>query len=385
MATTNEYLNQLKKDKQNLVDNLNDKGVTASNTETFTSLVPKVLDIQSSSSAEYPLNEDMEWAKQICIDDIQEGYTYKVLEMISDCYSYHDIVVPRDCAVKTSDGAYYTSDAKHIWNDSNARVSQSYQGIKLRWIITYYKYESSTVNLFSDVMYAVFNGVHHSSQCFAKHYLLQYFEYINGAKYIGEFYSLFSNCHSLETIPFMDISGKLNISSMFRDCYSLKYVPLLDTSTIIDSSYMFNNCSCLQTVPAFNLSHCTNANGMFYECSGLLKVPDLQLSKASVTSLFYNCYQLQTVERLDVTSATSMSWTFKNCFLLEFLDLMNAKCSFDISFSDMYSKDTLVGILTGLVDLTAQTSQTLTMGTDNLAKLTEEDKLIAINKNWILV
>lgn len=47
MATTSDYLNQLKQDKSNLVSNLNTKGVTASNEETFTSLVPKVLDIQS--------------------------------------------------------------------------------------------------------------------------------------------------------------------------------------------------------------------------------------------------------------------------------------------------------------------------------------------------
>ena len=46
MATTNDYLNQLKKDKQDLVDNLNAKGVSSFEDETFTSLVPKVLDIQ---------------------------------------------------------------------------------------------------------------------------------------------------------------------------------------------------------------------------------------------------------------------------------------------------------------------------------------------------
>lgn len=52
MATTNEYLQQLQTDKQNLVDNLVTKGVSATINETFTSLVPKVLDIQSGSSLE---------------------------------------------------------------------------------------------------------------------------------------------------------------------------------------------------------------------------------------------------------------------------------------------------------------------------------------------
>lgn len=42
MATTQDYINQLKIDKQNLVSMLNNMGVEATNTETFTSLTPKV-------------------------------------------------------------------------------------------------------------------------------------------------------------------------------------------------------------------------------------------------------------------------------------------------------------------------------------------------------
>ena len=46
MATIQEQINQLKVDKQTLVDNLVAKGVEATNNETFTTLVPKVKDIQ---------------------------------------------------------------------------------------------------------------------------------------------------------------------------------------------------------------------------------------------------------------------------------------------------------------------------------------------------
>ena len=47
MATIQEQINQLKVDKQTLVDNLVAKGVEATSDETFTTLVPKVKDIQS--------------------------------------------------------------------------------------------------------------------------------------------------------------------------------------------------------------------------------------------------------------------------------------------------------------------------------------------------
>lgn len=46
MATISKLLSQLQSDKNDLALNLSTKGVIASNTETFTSLVPKVLDIE---------------------------------------------------------------------------------------------------------------------------------------------------------------------------------------------------------------------------------------------------------------------------------------------------------------------------------------------------
>lgn len=50
MATTTQYLEQLQNDKANLVNNLVAKGVQATDEETFTQLVPKVLDIQGGGS-----------------------------------------------------------------------------------------------------------------------------------------------------------------------------------------------------------------------------------------------------------------------------------------------------------------------------------------------
>ena len=54
MPSTSDYLTQLQTDKTNLVSNLNTMGVEASNSETFTSLAPKVLDIQGSGGGTTP-------------------------------------------------------------------------------------------------------------------------------------------------------------------------------------------------------------------------------------------------------------------------------------------------------------------------------------------
>lgn len=47
MYSIDQYITQLNTDKETLVDNLVTKGIEASDNETFTTLVPKVLDIQS--------------------------------------------------------------------------------------------------------------------------------------------------------------------------------------------------------------------------------------------------------------------------------------------------------------------------------------------------
>lgn len=53
--TTEQYLNDLVNQKNNLVDNLVSKGVTASKDEKLNTLVPKVLDIQSGGSTDEEL------------------------------------------------------------------------------------------------------------------------------------------------------------------------------------------------------------------------------------------------------------------------------------------------------------------------------------------
>ena len=126
-------------------------------------------------SADWQPDEDMKWAKSICENDVQDGFTYKVLQMISDGYVYTDIVVPSGGAVKTSDGGYYTANAKHTWDDTNARVATSHSNMKLRWLIYYYTSETPSITLLNDIMYACFDGVKFSG-VFREKYMLEYFD-----------------------------------------------------------------------------------------------------------------------------------------------------------------------------------------------------------------
>ena len=332
-------------------------------------------------------NEDMVWAKQVCENDVQEGFTYKVLQMISDGYVYTDIVVPSGGAVKTSDGGYYTADAKHTWDDTNARVATSHNDMKLRWLIYYYTSETPSITLLQDVMYACFDGVKFG-KIFNRQKMLEYFDIINGADLsssVTNMGGMFQYCSSLQTIPQLDTSNVTTMNDMFYECRSLQKIPLLNTSSVTNMNSMFVNCSSLQTIPLLNTSNVTTMNNMFSSCSSLQTIPLLNTSNVTnMNSMFSVCYSLQTIPLLNTSNVTTMSGMFNSCSYLEFLTMTNIKVSFKISSSTKFSQETLEALIDNLADLTGQTAQTFTMGSTNLAKVSQEKKDLATARNWNL-
>ena len=73
---------------------------------------------------------------------------------------------------------------------------------------------------------------------------------------------------------------------------------------------------------------------------------------------------------------------FYGCSNLETIHMHGMKVSFNISASTKFTREALVEILNNLATVT--TSPTLTMGSTNLAKLTDADKSIATGKGWKL-
>lgn len=97
---------------------------------------------------------------------------------------------------------------------------------------------------------------------------------------------------------------------------------------------------------------------------------------------FYRCLKLVEIAPYDVSKCTDFTDTFAGCNSLKRMLLYGMKVSFDISSSTKFEREDLVTILNNLG--TVSETQTLTMGSTNLAKLTSEDKAIATNKGWVL-
>lgn len=177
---------------------------------------------------------------------------------------------------------------------------------------------------------------------------------------VTDMYSMFFNCGKLTTVPLFDTSNVTNMSSMFANCSKLTTVHLFDTSKVTNMYSMFSSCSNLTTVPQFDTSNVTNMNYMLQDCPKLTVIPQFDTSKV-----------------------TNMSSMLNYCNNLEEIHMININANLDIHYSTKFTREALLEIIG---NLKAQTSgnKKLTMGSTNLAKLTDEDKAIATNKGWTL-
>ena len=98
---------------------------------------------------------------------------------------------------------------------------------------------------------------------------------------------------------------------------------------------------------------------------------------------FYGLQNLNSIDGLDMSKAFgNFSGMFTGCIALKHLGITHWNHSFDISSSTAFEKSDLVEIIGNLDPVTI--AQTLTMGATNLAKLTDEEKKVATDKNWVL-
>lgn len=196
--------------------------------------------------------------------------------------------------------------------------------------------------------------------------------------------SVFRDCANLTTCEISDFSNATNMDGLFAGCSKLTNIPSqLITPKVTDTGCMFYQCNALTTVPEMNTSNVTDMSKMFYDCDKLTTVPLYDTSKVTrMEEMFWYCSDLQTVPAFDCTNVTNMNNIFSSCRSLKSILMTNIGVSLNIASSKLFERSDLLVILNNLKTVTS--TKTLTMGATNLAKLTDEDKLIATNKGWTL-
>jgi hypothetical protein len=225
--------------------------------------------------------------------------------------------------------------------------------------------------------------------------------------------SLYGFCASdvnLGALPFIDSSNVVDYPSMFNSS-SIKtqpdlnykkgttFISMFDGSSIeainmeIDDPVYFNyfcrNCTKLKTVN-LTVQNAITLAASFSGCTGLTEVnlngtPNV----ATFNQTFLNCKALKTIMGLDMSVMTTNVSTFQGCSALENISVNHiniANNNFILADSKLLTVDSLVGILNALSDNTSLSKiYTVQLGSENLAKLSIEQKLIAENKNIELI
>ena len=251
MATTNDYLTQLVNDKETLVNNLVEKGVEANANETFTSLVPKVLDIKSGGG---------EVTKGVVINKYDEnGYAV-------------DVTI-RGFEVLT--GNFFTRASTSGGWAEGAIIRVEEGLVETKTSVFAYCGTTKTIELPNSLEIL-------GSSSFESCIKLENCTLPPNIKSMG--ISCFGNCYvlNLKEVP----SGVTELtSSVFRECRAITEMTLKGDMTKLNA-YAFYGCKVLKKISFPNNT----------------KVPDLYSS-----NVFTNC----PLEAIEVPSALVDSWKTK--------------------------------------------------------------------------
>lgn len=135
-------------------------------------------------------------------------------------------------------------------------------------------------------------------------------------------------------------------------------------------------------------SKCVNLTNIFSYCRTITEVPVIDMTAAATNSsaMFRDCYILVTIEKLIVASGNNYNSTmFQSCRSLQNLVIEGTigQNGFDVHWSTQLSHDSLMSIINALKS--GVSGLTVTLGSANLAKLTDAEKAIATEKGWTLL
>ena len=74
-----------------------------------------------------------------------------------------------------------------------------------------------------------------------------------------------------------------------------------------------------------------------------------------MSGMFYGCYSLTSIPQLDTQKVTSMSNMFTNCYSLTNVNLKNVKLAYQLNYSPLLSKESLLYLINNSIATSAVT------------------------------
>lgn len=314
MATTIDYINSLKQDKTNLVNNLVEKGVEATEDETFTELVPKVLNIESGGG---DLSEYFgDTINATGTSDIA-GFAHLIKKIPSP------VKITGTSATYLFDGLPNLEEPPSV--DTTGVTNMNYMWRNCKSLKKLPNLDTSLVKTF---MYFAFG------------------------------------CMSLEEPPELDLTNATNMTSAFQGCQFAE-TKNYDFSNVTNINYLYNGCQNLKSVPNMNTPKVANMNGLFQTCWKLESIGtiDAQSVVDIGTNAFSQCRTLKNMGGLLNLGQAYLTTRAAN--YSDYTLQLN---------TTILTEESLINVLTNLYDIATAgcKTQKCTLGSTNLAKLTSE-------------
>ena len=209
---------------------------------------------------------------------------------------------------------------------------------------------------------------------------------------VKSFYSTFVYCSEITELDLSawDVSSATTFESMFQGTSKLTK---LDVSTwkipetVSSMYYMFHSCGLNNTdsLKNWDVSKVKNMGSMFNSCPNLQTADLLTWDVSSATNMsgmFNSCKKLESLDlsTWDVGNVINFGTFCSFCSALEeFKAPKNIKTSIRFDYSGL-NYESLMSVINNLAPV--ETTQTLTLGSALLKKLSAEDIAIATQKGW---
>ena len=225
-------------------------------------------------------------------------------------------------------------------------------------------------------------------------------------------------------LTMIDVSNVTSFYNAFANNKTIENVNVSnwDTSKVTSMRSTFYICDKLQSVSCENwrLNNCTSLYAMFDSCSALINFDPSRWNTSKVTNMewvFIRCASLTSLNlsNWDTSQVTIMNKFLSSCTSLTSLDISNwntskvhgmrnmlynchsletLKCdnlilpnielgNIGLQYSTKLTVDSIVGLLNALPQ--SDKGYSFQIGSDNIAKLSDEQKAIATDKGWTLI
>nr|DAH50637.1 MAG TPA: protein of unknown function DUF285 [Caudoviricetes sp.] len=208
----------------------------------------------------------------------------------------------------------------------------------------------------------------------------------------------FSSMPNLESVDFAewDVSKVTTFFALFDNSRKVNTIDVSkwNTSSATNMEWMFCRINTTHLdVSNFDTSNVTNMHAMFIGNTSLVQLDVSNFNTSNVLNIntmfaYLNVCEELNINGLNLARCTSMNNTFSGsnfkvirCDGLKFPDIDMSNIG--LKYSTALTVDSIVGLLNALPQ--SNKGYSFQIGSDNIAKLSDEQKAIATDKGWTLI